>query len=64
MHYATFFKQPKVAIKLSHAFMVEEVVRKECNDGTKKAATGDNMWPQELKDSANSFEELCGVKVV
>ena len=44
--------------------MVEEVVRKECNDGTKKAATGDNMWPQELKDSANSFEELCGVKVV
>lgn len=33
-------------------------------DGTKKAATGDNMWPQELKDSRNSFEELCGVKVV
>ena len=33
-------------------------------DGTKKAATGDNMWPQELQDSANSFEELCGVKVV
>lgn len=33
-------------------------------DGTKKAATGDNTWPQELKDSRNSFEELCGVKVV
>lgn len=33
-------------------------------DGTKKAATGDNMWPQELQDSRNSFEELCGVKVV
>jgi len=33
-------------------------------DGTKKAATGDNVWPQELQDSANSFEELCGVKVV
>ena len=33
-------------------------------DGTKKAATGENMWPQELKDSRNSFEELCGVKVV
>lgn len=33
-------------------------------DGTKKAATGDNIWPQELKDSRNSFEELCGVKVV
>lgn len=33
-------------------------------DGTKKAATGDNTWPQELKDGANSFEELCGVKVV
>lgn len=33
-------------------------------DGTKKAATGDNMWPQELQDSANSFEELCSVKVV
>lgn len=33
-------------------------------DGTKKAATGDNIWPHELKDSRNSFEELCGVKVV
>ena len=33
-------------------------------DGTKRTATGDNIWPQELKDSRNSFEELCGVKVV
>ena len=33
-------------------------------DGTKKAATGKNIRPQELQDSRNSFEELCGVKVV
>ena len=33
-------------------------------DGTKKAATGKNIRPQELQDSRNCFEELCGVKVV